>query len=467
MNIKTVSFILFWVVLASCSSQKNIPPTLTVDTKGLFRYDTLLNYDTTVNKNITVESYFKDEKLVNLIHKALSGNVNIKLALERINQAQAQFNIARASQVPSLSVVAQNQYTTFSTGNLGTKVFGYNTNQLNLGFCASWELDVWGKLSQTKKARLAGLLNTYEVTKLTRTEIISQIASGYYNLLALDDQLNSVYETISLLEKELETMQALWKAGNQNGAAVEQSKALLYSTQLSVYEIQNRISQQENALSVLIGEKLGIINRNKLGDVTIPSELKTGISAQQLANRPDIKSAQLTFQEAFSMTQVAKSNFYPNIRFSNIMGGLTSSGFARLFNPESIAADIIGSLTMPLFSQGQLKGNLKIAQSQQQEAALNFSQKILIAGQEISDIMFGFYSAEHKKSIREQQIQSLLLSVKYTTDLLKAGEANYMEVLNAQQNLLSAKLAKSNDKLEQLNYIVNLYKAMGGSNESL
>ncbi len=443
---------------SSCKTSKNIAD-LNTDTKGLYRYGDEEPTDTMSVAYIPFDEYFQDDKLVSLINEGLSNSLDAQIALERIKQAETSLSMAKAAKLPTLSIFGEDEYLGASTKD---NVLSVGSNTLLLGFNATWELDIWGKLNSKKKAQLAAYLNSYESLALLRTTIIAGIASGYYNLVALDEQLKVTKETVKLLEESAETMQALKDAGQQNGAAVEQSNALLYSTQLSIYNIENSIHQQENAICILMGRKPGPIDRNSINMETIPEELKYGVPAQLLANRPDVKSAELSYRQAFELTNVAQRSLYPSITLSTGFLGFYGTGFGDLLKPENIATDIIGDLAMPLFYQKKLKGNLEIAKSQQREAALNFESTVLSAGKEVSDVLYGFDSSVKKNEWREKQIASLTNAVDFTQELLKAGEANYVEVLSAQQSLLSAKLSGVSDKLEQLNYCVNLYKVLGG-----
>jgi len=321
---------------------------------------------------------------------------------------------------------------------------------------------LWGKLNSQTKSKYAAYLNTLEYKKLIQTTLISSIAKSYYSLMAFDEQLRTTKETIVLLQKSTETLQALKDAGQTTAAGVEQSKALLYSTQLSVFDLESKIRQQENAICVLIGRAPGTVERGYINDQIIPSTMNGNVSFRTLANRPDVKQAELSLQSAYALTDAAKAAFYPTFSISTLSVGLAAGGVTNFFSPANLAAEIIGGLTQPIFAKGQLKGNLKISKAQQDEALLTFSNTLLVAGQEVSDILFSYKSLVSKNEWRDKQVESLLKSVDYTQELLKAGEANYTEVLSAQQNLLSAQLSKVNDKLDQLTQSVSLYKALGG-----
>lgn len=447
--------------VASCNSYKNLVESPKVDTQGIVRVDSTLS-DTTTIANIPWKEYFTDPKLQVIIDEGLNNNINLKIALNRIVSAEANLSIARGAFLPSVSAAGRIDHTRLSVGANGTDVLGYTSNINSLGFSASWEADLWGKLRNQSKAKYASLLNSYEYRNLVQTTLIANIAKTYYSLLALDEQLRITKETIILLQKSAETMQALKESGQQNAAAVEQSNALLYNTQLSVPQLESQIRSQENALCLLLGRKLGFIDRASIDNQTLSQKLDYGVPAQLLAKRPDVKQAELAFRSAYALTNVAKANLYPSLTITSATIGLAAGEFSNFFKPEHIAAEIVGGLTQPIFMKKQLKGNLKIAQAQQEEALLTFQNTVMTAGQEVSNILYGYKNSLRKNEYRDKQIQSLTNAVSYTQDLLMAGEATYTEVLSAQQSLLSAQLNRVNDKLEQLTYSVSLYNTLGG-----
>ena len=317
-------------------------------------------------------------------------------------------------------------------------------------------------MNSQSKAKYASYLNTLESRKLIQTTLISNIASYYYNLEALDEQLKTTLENIVIQQKTVETMQALKDAGQTTGAAVEQSKAQLYSTQLSVFALENQIHQSENAICLLLGRPAGSIDRNSIAQQNIPELMNGNIGVRALANRPDVKQAELTLQSAYATTDAAKAAFYPTFSISSLSVGYAAGSFANFFSLSHLATEVVANLSQPIWAKGQLKANLKISEETQKQALLNFSNTMLTAGKEVSDIMFSYQSSVKKNEWRSKQLESLLKSVDFTQELLKAGEATYTEVLTAQQSLLNAQLAKTTDKLEQLTQSVNLYRALGG-----
>lgn len=435
-----------------------------LDTDNLFGEKN--STDTTSIANIRWKEYFSDPYLVSLIDEGIEKNFDLQIAYTRIQQAEANLGMAKAAYFPDISLVGQVDHSRSSNGSSGKDVLGYHNTNYSLGISASWELDLWGKLNRQSRSKYALFLNSHAYKNLIQSSLVANIATSYYSLLALDEKLSITVETVKLLEENVETMEDLKNAGLQNGAAVEQSKSLLYSTRASIPDLESQIRQMENSICSLLGRKPGNITRASIYDQKYPDQLEYGVPAQMLAKRPDVQQAELSFRSAFELTNAAQASFYPSITLSSgSIGYGTTNTLSNFFKPENIFASIIGGLTQPIFAKKQLTGNLKIAKAQQQEALLTFEQTVLNAGQEVNDILFSFDSSLKKNETREMQIEACRNSVYFTQELLKAGDANYTEVLTAEQNLLSALLTQVDDKLEQLQYSVNLYKALGGGVE--
>lgn len=438
-----------------------------MDTSNLYRNDHRENYsgDTATIADIPWREYFTDAYLIGLIEESLEHNADLQVAVTTIRQAEANLNMARASYFPTVALTGQVTNTTTSDAD---KTLGYNSQNVSLGIAASWELDIWGKLNRQSRSRYALFLQSHSYRNLIQSSLIANIATSYYSLLALDAQLGITTETVRLLEENVETMMALKEAGmqNVNEAAVEQSRALMLRTKLSIYDLESAIHQMENAISVMLGREPGTIERSSFEAQTVPAKLSTGVPAQLLARRPDVMQAELDFRSAFELTNAAQASFYPSVTLNaGSMIGFVAPGFSNFFSSENLLANVIGGITQPIFNRGQLKGNLKIAEARQEATLITFENTVLRAGQEVSDILFSYESSVRKNSIRQEQIDSSQKAVEYTKDLLVAGEANYTEVLTAEQNYLSAQLGEVSDKLEQLQYSVNLYRALGGGAE--
>lgn len=421
--------------------------------------------DSTTIANIPWREYFTDMNLQALIEEGLNKNYDLQIAFARIKQAEAGLSMTRAAYFPNVALVGEADHSRWSYDTAGKDVLGYHSTAYTLGISASWEADIWGKLRGQSKSSYAQFLASHSYRNLVQTSLIANIATSYYSLLALDEQLKVTNETVVLLQESTEAMEAMLEAGLLTGAAVEQSKALLYSTQISIPGLESQIRELENSISLLLGRNPGPIMRSDIRIQNVPQELNYGIPVQMLAKRPDVQQAELGFRSAFELKRAAQGSLYPSITLNTGVIGFQAASLSGFFKPENIFASIIGGITQPLFARKQLLGNLKIAKAQQEEALLTFEKTVLSAGKEVSDILFGYESSASKNSTRDLQVQSLLTSVEFTQELLIAGEANYTEVLSAEQNLLQAQLGQVADKLEQLQYSVSLYRALGGGLE--
>lgn len=437
-----------------------------IDVTDLYR--DMYSADTTTIANIPWREYFTDPILQALIDEGLNNNYDMRMAFTRIKAAEASLGMARAAYFPSVALAGTVQHNRSSADLQGQNkdVLGYHNTQYSLGIAVAWEADLWGKLNRQARASYAQFLNSHAYRNLIQTSLISNIATTYYSILALDEQLRVTRETVGILEESTETMKAMMEAGLMNRAGVKQSEGLLYSTRVTIPALENQVKQLENSLCLLLGRKPQAIVRTTIQDQTVPTELQYGIPAQMLARRPDVMQAELTFRSAFEMTNVAQASFYPSITLnSGSMIGFGAASLSGFFKPENIFASIIGGLTQPIFARKQLTANLKIAKAQQEEALLAFEKAVLNASVEVSSIMYNYESSLRKNEDRAKQVESLEMAVSDTEELLMAGEAYYTEVLTAQQGFLQAQLNQVNDKLEQLQASVDLYRALGGGIE--
>jgi len=435
-----------------------------IETQALFRGEN--PSDTTTIANIPWQEYFTDPMLRELIDQGLRNNFDLNIAFTRIQQAEANLSIARSSFFPTVALIGQVNHTQLSNGRDGKNILGYPSTNYTLGISSTWEVDIWGKLSAQKRAQYAQFLNSHAYRNLIQTSLIANIATSYYALMALDEQLRVTRENIKLLEKTTESMQAMFDAGLQNRAGVGSTKALLYGTKATIPDLESLIWQTENAISVMLGREPGPIIRGTIAKQTLSPQLDHGVPAQMLAKRPDVTQAELAFRSAFELTNATRSSFYPSITLgTGSMIGYASNSLSQFFKPQNILANLVGGLTQPIFAQKQLRGNLKIAKARQEEALLNFEKTVLGAGQEVSNIVYSYRASLSKNQVRDGQVEAMALVVEDTQELLAQGVVNYLEVITAQQNLLQVQLVQINDKLEQLQYSVNLYKALGGGAE--
>lgn len=410
------------------------------------------------------QNLFTDTALKALISEGLVHNLDLKIAIQKIYEAQATLGQTKNALLPSLNGNASVSHGRQSAAALdyppGTSI-NTTTTLYQLSLNASWEADIWGKLSSTKRAALATLLQTDAAKRAIQTQLIADIANNYYNLLALDKELDITTKTLQNRMKDVETMKVLKEADVVTGAAVVQSEANRYAAEVAIPDIKRSIRETENALDLLLGRAPGPINRARLDDQQPNTLLLTGLPSQLLKNRPDVQQAEYTFKTAFENTNVAKAYFYPSFTITS------SGGFSNLtlkdFFINSIFYNIAAGLTQPIFNQGINKARLKTARAKQEEAMYQYQQTVLTAGAEVSNALYAYQSAKDKDDARIKQIAALVRSVDYTQQLLRYSSAtNYTDVLTSEQSLLSAQLNGVTDKLQQLQATVNLYRALGG-----
>ena len=448
------------LTLSACVTKKYERPA--VISNDLYRGNT--STDSTTIADLQWKTLFVDAGLQSLIEEGIGGNLDLKQAIERIKIAEATLLQSRAALLPSLtadvSVTDAKQSRAalnFPPGiNINTETQTYKA-QLS----TSWEADIWGKLSSAKRSAYASLLQSDAAKRAVQTQLIANIANGYYNLLALDKQLSITEQTVKIREKDVETMKSLKEGAVVNGAAVVQSEANLYAAQVTLPDLKRSIRETENALSILLGRGPGKIDRSTLDQQTTYSNLQTGVSAQLLQNRPDVQAAEFAFRAAFENKNVAKAYFYPALTLT-ANAGLSSLSLKNFFD-NSLFYNLIGGITQPIFNKGQNKARLKTAQAQQQIAFYSFQQTLLTGGQEVSDALFAYQTAAQKETTRAKQVASLTKAVDFTKELLRYSSAtNYTDVLTSEQSLLAAQLSSINDRLQKLQSVVNLYRALGG-----
>jgi NodT family efflux transporter outer membrane factor (OMF) lipoprotein len=458
---KYILLVIAVALLSACAVKKYERPA-TVTTDKLFRDE--VSADSTTIAEMPWQTVFKDPKLSALIQKGLDQNLNLKNAIENIVQARATLRQSKLAYYPTLNLDASVTRNKQSEAGLNFPP-GININTLTttykLGLSTSWEADIWGKLSSSKRSAFASYLATDAAKQAVQTQLISDIANNYFLLMSYDKQLEITRKTLESRIENVEIIKALKEGAIVTGAAVVQSEANRYAAEVLIPDLKQRIRETENTLNILMGQGPGPIDRGHLEDQAIPENIAIGMPSQLLHNRPDVRQAEFNFRVAFESTNLARTYFYPSLTLT------ASGGFSNLqlkdFFDRSIFYSIIGGLTQPLFNHGQNKARLTTAQSQQLQAYNNFQQSLLIAGQEVSNSLYAYQMAVAKQDSRAKQIESLEKAVDYTQQLLEYSSAtNYTDVLTSEQNLLAAQLSGVNDNLQKLQALVDLYRALGG-----
>lgn len=388
---------------------------------------------------------YTDPNLQTLINYALENNTDLLIAIEKVNEAKAALMSSKLAFFPSVGL----SFPTNLSYSSGNTIVSYDAS-----VTASWEIDLFGKLLNSKRKAQVVMLQNQEYQQAVRTQLIATIADYYFNLLALDKQLNIYLVTEQSWAVSVETIKAMKEGGMTTEAAVAQYEAYHASIAAAIPEIKAAIKKQENALSALLGNYPETITRGKLDDQKLDFDIQAGIPMQLLANRPDVKNAEHNLAAMYYNTNVARSSFYPSIVIDGSLGW-------------NIAINAVASITQPIFYRGANKARLEIAKAQEEEARLQFKQALIDASMEVSNALITYDSELKKELARDVQIVSLYNAVEYTNELLKLGTSTYLEVLDAQQSLLSALISKTEDQLNKLNAISSLYHALGGGRENV
>lgn len=444
--------IMVGVLLTSCKiTQSYQRPDISAN--GAYR--DMDSQDTTTIATIPWKDMFSDTLLHALIQEGLNNNLDLQVAAARIKQAQANFRQGKAALWPGVNANA-------SVTSYQQTWKQQSSQTYALSISASWEAEIWGKLSSAKRAYLMALQKSEAYKRAVQTQLVADIATYYYTLLAYDAQLRVTEQSVENRKQDVESMKLLKESNVVTGAAVVQSEANRYSAEVTIPDIKQSIKETENSISVLLGRNPGDIARSTLDVQKTAIELKPGLPLQLLANRPDVQEAEYALRYYTEMTNVARAYFYPTLTIT-AEGGFSSTSFSELFNTSSVFSNLVGGLAQPLFNQRLNKQRLEVAKAQQEEYLATFKQTLLTASQEVSNALYKYQTVSEKIAIRAQQIAFLEKSVEYTQELLRyTSDTNYTDVLTSEQSLLSAQLSSISDKQEQLAAVVTLYRSLGG-----
>lgn len=421
-----------------------------IETEGLYR--DVPAEDTVTIASLSWRELFTDTYLQTIIEKALEQNTDLRIAQLRVEEAEAVLQNARLSYLPSVSLNPEGGISRYD---------GATAKTYNIGASASWEIDIFGKVTNAKRGAKAALESSRAYEQAVHTRLVATIANSYYTLLMLDKQLAVNVRTLEMWEKSVKVLNALKQAGKANDAAVLQAQANRMTLESSVLSIRQNIYETENALSALLAIQSQSIERGTLEEQKFPEELSVGVPLQLLANRPDIKQAEYNLAQTFYATNAARAAFYPSITLSGTVGW-TNNGGGVILNPGKWLLGAIGTLTQPLFNRGTNIANLKIAKAQQEEATLLFRQSLLDAGKEVNDALTAWQTARERVNIDKSQIKILQEAVRKTEILMRNTPTTYLEVLTAQQSLLAAELIEAQDQFEEIQGVISLYHALGG-----
>ncbi|HWV30728.1 MAG TPA: TolC family protein [Dyadobacter sp.] len=449
---------------AGCKVSKNVP--LPDAVPGAFR--SAAPGDSASIGAIPLRTFITDPALLQLIDTALIKNYDMQIALQNIDAAEVLFKQARQGYLPELKAHLTANNSRPSDNSLN----GFTLNQFlgtshiedySAGMTAVWEADIWGKIRSRKAAALAGFLQTTEARKALQTQLVAQVAQGYYHLLMLDAQLEIARRNLMLNDSTLIIMKLQAASGQVTSLAVQQAEAQRLTASQLIPQLEEQATLQENALNVLIGTMPQAINRkSRLQALTIPQELHAGFPSTLLSRRPDIKSAELALNAANAKVGEAQASFYPSLVIT-AGGGINALKASNWFNiPASLFGLVAGGITQPVFQRGQLKANLELAKIEREKTVIAFRQSVLNAVGEVSDELTKVEKLKAQYHAAAERTRVLETASSNANLLFNRGMANYLEVITAQGNLLQSELQLATIKTRQLNAVVELYRSLGG-----
>ena len=430
-----------------------------VNTQGLVRdtlslTDTLAVNDTTSFGNLPWRSVFTDPQLQTLIQQGLDNNVDLLNAALSVKMIEAQLACAKLAFLPSIALTPQGTLSSFD----GSKT----TKSYQLPISASWNVDLFGNILSVKRSAQMQLLQAKDYQLAVKTNIITGVANLYYTLLMLDRQLEILTEMEGLTKETWDMMALQMKFGRARSTSVQSAEASYYSVQSQITDMKRQIREVENSLSLLLCQPGQAISRGKLYEQSLPSEFSTGVALQMLNNRPDVHAAEMSLAACYHNVQTARSRFYPSI---NITGSGIFTNSNGAVNPGKWLLSAIGSLTQPIFANGQLVAGLKVAKAQQEQAFNNWQNAIYKAGNEVSNALVSYNSYDERSRLEQKQTDLYRQTVEDTRQLYKSSGSTYLEVISAQANLLNAEITKVTDDFYKMQAVVSLYSALGGGRE--
>src|SRR6202167_645726 len=403
---------------------------------------------------------YQDPVLTQLIHTAIAQNYDVRIAAARVLEAQAQVGITRANQLPSANVAAN----VFSEQNpkVTNLLPAYEVNAGELSLSVIWNLDFWGKYRRQTEAARAQLLATQWGQRAVISSLVANVATAYFQLRALDNQLEISKRTLASRQQSLQLTQTLESHGGASGLDVSQAEQLVYTASETIPDLERRIQQQENVLSVLLGENPQSIPRGRtLTEQPVPQNVPAGLPSELLERRPDVRQAEQNMVAANAQIGVAKASFFPNLSLTGL-GGLESNALHQFITTPSETWYAAFNVSQPVFQGGALRSQLRLARANWQEAAFSYQQTVEAALGQVSNSLV---ASQKNREFREQQ--ELLTQAAQQTDqfsevLYKNGGASYLQVLTSETNFFSAELNLVQAQLNERLALVQLYQALGG-----
>lgn len=424
--------------------------------------------DTQTIADLPWKSFFADASLQRLISQAIEKNYDMQLALKNIEAAQLLYKQVNWNYVPDLRLqvgAASNRPSDNSLNGISASQF-LGTNHIedyNASIGLSWEADIWGKIRNQKRSALAVYLQTEEARKAIQTNIVANVARGYYNLVMLDAQLEVARKNLALNDSTLNIIRLQFDAGQVTSLAVQQVTAQRLVAAQLVPLMEQNIALQENALSVLTGVLPTATERKStLATTPMMDNLSTGFPSEMLSRRPDVRTSELALTIANAKVGISKANMYPTLSIT-ATGGVNSFKASNWFNiPASLFGTVAGNLVQPLINKRQLKTQFEVAKIDREKSVIQFRQTVLYAVGEVSDALAKLDKLQRQYDIASERVSTLQQATSNAGMLFQGGMASYLEVITAQSNVLQGELEIATLKRDQLIAAVDLYRSLGG-----
>lgn len=456
-------FLTIIVVITSCRVATPPPLPVAAELPETYIGDT----DTVTDGTIRWQEFFTDPQLVELIETALKNNFDLLTAVQRIEMARADYAVAQGALFPSLRGVMSGD-----VGNLNQNMVEINDQdqQLNdmqeeyfVGLQSSWEADLWGKLRNQKKAAYSRFLASEKGRHLVTTALVAEIARLYYELLAVDNELEVVRKNMEFQKIALEIIEIQKMGGRATELAVQQSTAQLLSTQALEKEKEQRVIELETEINLLMGRYPQRIPREKdISELVLPPTIHEGIPSTLLLNRPDIQQAELELIAAEADLQAARAAFLPSVTISPYVGFNALKTSVLFQTPESLAVGFLGGITAPIFNKKRIRSNFNRSVAKRAEAYYAYQKNIIRGYGEVVNNIRGIDNLEAVYALKEEEVEVLLNAVSTSNVLFTSGYATYLEVITAQKSVLEAELELANIKKGIFHSVIGLYKALGG-----
>ncbi|MES2828245.1 MAG: TolC family protein [Bacteroidota bacterium] len=430
--------------------------------------------DTTNAAAIQWKTYFKDPYLVSLIDTALKNNQELLITLQEIEISKNDIRFRKGKLLPvvnarlGVGVDKPGRYTSQGAGDASTEITpGKEVPDPLMDYAvilsANWEADIWKKLHNAKKAAISRYLASVDGKNFVYSNLIAEVANSYYELLALDNQLDMVNQNIRLQKNALEIVKIQKEASRVTELAVQKFKAEVLKSQGLEFELKQEIKETENNINFLLGRYPQAIQRDKGSFLTTPAlAVNSGIPSQLLTNRPDIKKAELELQAAKLDVKVARAEFFPSLGISAAFGFQAFKPSYLIKFPESIVYSLAGDLAGPLINRNAIRAEFNTASARQLQALYNYEKIVLNAYMEVSNQLSGLENLSKSYELKSAEVDALNKSIDISNDLFKSARADYLEVLMTQRDALDAKLDLIETKMKQLTGVTNVYRSLGG-----